>query len=99
MRGATHPAQVDLLAEIAVPPQYRPDASALLPGPLRGEVDAYLAARQPVAFLAGLRQRLLLPQAEVQLHGTSYNVPLLNALVFYVGIKVRWCPCGAVPGS
>ena len=80
---------MDLLAETAVPPQFRPDAGALLPGPLRAEVDAYLGARQPGAFLAGLKQRLLLPPQEVALCGTSYNVPLLNALVFYVGIKAR----------
>ena len=81
--------KVDLLAEIAVPPQFRPEAGALLPAGLRGEVDAYLAQRQPVTFLASLKQRLLLPQHEVLLCGTKYNVPLLNALVFYVGIRVR----------
>jgi len=85
---------VDLLAEIAVPPRFRPGAEALLPPALRAEVDAYLAARQPAGFLAALRQRLLLPAHEVHLCGTKYNVPLLNALVFYVGVQVRAAPAG-----
>ncbi|KAK9843414.1 hypothetical protein WJX81_000935 [Elliptochloris bilobata] len=78
---------VDLLAEIAVPPRFRPGAEALLPPALRAEVDAYLGSRQPAGFLAALRQRLLLPVHEVHLCGTKYNVPLLNALVFYVGVQ------------
>ncbi len=85
---------MDLLAEIAVPPRFRPGAEALLPPALRAEVDAYLAARQPAGFLAALRQRLLLPAHEVHLCGTKYNVPLLNALVFYVGVQVRAAPAG-----
>jgi len=88
---------VDLLAEIAVPPRFRPGAEALLPPALRAEVDAYLAARQPAGFLAALRQRLLLPAHEVHLCGTKYNVPLLNALVFYVGVQARAAPAGPAP--
>lgn len=88
---------MDLLAEIAAPPHFRPGAEALLPGGLRGEVDAYLAARQPAGFLAALRQRLLLPAHEVHLCGTKYNVPLLNALVFYVGMQARPNPCRWAP--
>ena len=42
------------------------------------------------SFLAGLKQRLLLPEHEYinSGYGTKYNVELLNSLVFYVGIKV-----------
>lgn len=81
--------QVDLLSEITVAPSYRPEAAALLPAGLRAEVDAYMAARQPASFLSTLKQRLLLPQHETILCGTKYSQPLLNALVFYVGIRVR----------
>ena len=76
-----------------MPPRFRPGAEALLPPALRAEVDAYLASRQPAGFLAALRQRLLLPAHEVHLCGTKYNVPLLNALVFYVGVQARPSPC------
>jgi len=80
---------VDLLSEITIAPSYRPEASALLPATLRAEVDTYMAARQPATFLTSLKQRLLLPQHETVLCGTKYSQPLLNALVFYVGIRVR----------
>ncbi len=87
---------MDLLSEITIAPSYRPEAAALLPAGLRAEVDAYMAARQPATFLATLKQRLLLPQHETLLCGTKYSQPLLNALVFYVGIRVRlqlYAPC------
>ena len=83
-------AQVDLLPEIKVPPQFRPPTSELLPLGLAAEVDSYLATRQPGTFLTGLKQRLMLPEHEYinSGYGTKYNVELLNSLVFYVGIKV-----------
>lgn len=55
----------------------------------RAEVDGYLNARQPGGWLGGLRGRLLLPPGEVVAAGTHYDTPLINALVFYVGIRVR----------
>ena len=58
--------------------------------PARAEVDAYLATRQNPAFLAALHSRLQLPAQEAMICGTRHNAPLLNALVFYVGIQV--CP-------
>lgn len=81
---------MDLLPEIKVPPQFRPPTSELLPLGLAAEVDSYLATRQPVTFLTGLKQRLMLPEHEYinSGYGTKYNVELLNSLVFYVGIKV-----------
>ena len=55
----------------------------------RGEVEGYLRARNPGGpFLASLRSRISLSQQESIMQGTRYNVPLLNALVFYVGIEV-----------
>lgn len=79
--------KVDLLPEIAAPPRYVPAPEQLLPPPLRAEVDAYLAARSPPAFLLGLRARLTLPPAEALACGTKYNAPLINALAFYLGCR------------
>ena len=56
----------------------------------RSEVEGYLRARNPGGpFLASLRSRISLSQQESIMQGTRYDVPLLNALVFYVGIEVR----------
>ena len=62
----------------------------LMPSMLcRTAVDSYMKARDPAGpFLAGLRSRIALSQQESIMQGTRYNVPLLNALVFYVGIEV-----------
>ncbi len=81
--------KVDLLPEIASPPRYAPAPDALLPAPLRAEVDAYLAGHGPAAtaFLMGMRSRLTLSPADALVCGTKYNVPLINALAFYVGIR------------
>lgn len=55
----------------------------------RSEVDTFLHSRSNQSFLVQLPARLQLPAQEAMLCGTRYNVPLLNALVFYVGIQVR----------
>ena len=48
-----------------------------------------MKARDPNGpFLGSLRTRIALSQQESIMQGTRYNVPLLNALVFYVGIEV-----------
>ena len=48
-----------------------------------------MKARDPSGpFLSSLRNRIALSQQESIMQGTRYNVPLLNALVFYVGIEV-----------
>lgn len=52
----------------------------------------YLGSRGPASFLAGLHQRLLLPDTEALEAGSPYNIPLVNALVFYCGIQVRHAP-------
>ncbi len=64
----------------------------------RSEVDTFLPSRSIQSFLVQLPARLQLPAQEAMLCGTRYNVPLLNALVFYVGIQVcsphgLMCPC------
>lgn len=84
---------MDLLPEINVAPSYQPEKTALLPEALRTELDTYLETRGPASVLANLKPRVLLPQHENILTGTKYNVPLLNAMVFYVGIKVSASCC------
>ncbi|KAK9824056.1 hypothetical protein WJX72_007392 [[Myrmecia] bisecta] len=79
--------KVDLLPEIAQTPRFLPEAAHLLPAAFKAEVDAYLATRQGPGLLAQLRGRLQLAPQEVVICGTRHNVPLLNALVFYVGIQ------------
>ena len=55
----------------------------------RMEVDGYLSNRAPSSWVAALPSRLLLAPRDVAGAGTRYNTPLMNALVFYVGIQVR----------
>ena len=68
-------------------------------GSLKGELDAYLKTRQPRSFVTELPTRLMLDGGATQrlsLPGTNgvemapptrYNVPLINALVLYVGTQ------------
>ena len=79
--------KVDLLPEIAAPPRFVPSPDALLPPPLRAEVDAYLAGRPPPNFLMALRSRLTLSPSDALVCGTKFSVPLINALAFYLGIR------------
>ncbi len=78
---------MDLLPEIAAPPHFVPAPEQLLPAPLRAEVDGFLAGAGPPGFLLGLRSRLSLAPAEALACGTKYNVPLVNALAFYLGVR------------
>ncbi len=74
-----------------------PNACCELFALYRTAVDSYLRARDPSGpFLASLRGRIALSQQESIMQGTRYNVPLLNALVFYVGIEVSSWSVAAV---
>jgi hypothetical protein len=81
--------QVDLLPEISQAPRILSDVeSALKNKQLKAEVDDYLKTRQRLSLLSvDLKGRLMLPPAEAVSSGTKYNVPLLNALVLYVGMQ------------
>lgn len=81
--------KVDLLPEISQSPRILSDVEfALKNKQLKSEIDDYLKTRQPLSLLlADLKQRLMLPQPEVSPAGTRYNVPLINALVLYVGMQ------------
>ena len=86
--------QVDLLPEIGMPPLYRPPPDNMLPASLRSEVQSYIATRQPEGFPATLARRMALSSTDASMCDLHYNVPMLNAFVFYVGLSVRpyYCP-------
>lgn len=81
--------KVDLLPEISQSPRILSDVDfALKNKQIKSEIDDYLKTRQPLSLLlSDLRQRLMLPQQESISAGTRYNVPLINALVLYVGMQ------------
>nr|CAG8466511.1 6213_t:CDS:10 [Entrophospora candida] len=82
--------KVDLLPEISQPPIILSDySSALITHGLKDDVDEYLKLRSPISFSMELHDKLLLDpsQQDTALIVSKYNIPLLNALVLYVGIK------------
>eukprot|EP01094_Clydonella_sp_ATCC50884_P024565 TRINITY_DN618_c1_g1_i3.p1 TRINITY_DN618_c1_g1~~TRINITY_DN618_c1_g1_i3.p1 ORF type:complete len:726 (-),score=307.06 TRINITY_DN618_c1_g1_i3:261-2354(-) len=88
--------KVDLLPEIKQPPFILAtyDAALLRHPKLLQELDSYLKNRQPSSFLADLRSMLLLrgpgapsgPEPPHSCESSTYNVPLINALVLHVGM-------------
>lgn len=80
--------QVDLLPEITMTPLFRPPSDSLLPASLRAEVQSYITTRQPSTFPSTLAARMALSPTDALLCEAKYNVPLLNAFVFHVGLTV-----------
>ncbi|KNC78974.1 hypothetical protein SARC_08613 [Sphaeroforma arctica JP610] len=80
--------KVDLLPEINQSPNLYGDyLAALEKNDFRRHLDQYLKTRE-VSFLMNLSQSVLLQsQAEIDAYGTKYDVPLINALVLYVGVQ------------
>eukprot|EP00245_Coleochaete_scutata_P016680 TRINITY_DN7878_c0_g2_i2.p1 TRINITY_DN7878_c0_g2~~TRINITY_DN7878_c0_g2_i2.p1 ORF type:complete len:485 (-),score=71.36 TRINITY_DN7878_c0_g2_i2:119-1471(-) len=81
--------KVDLLPEIAQTPRILADVELILRTKgLKNELDEFLKTRQPTSFLSvDIKQHLLLTPQEVVASGTRYNVPIINALVLYVGMQ------------
>ncbi|CAG8494332.1 7474_t:CDS:10 [Funneliformis mosseae] len=83
--------KVDLLPEISQSPRVLSDyASALDANNLKNDIDNYLKTRSPITFPSDLKQKLLFEssgQPEMLSTGSKYNVPVINALVLYVGIQ------------
>lgn len=76
--------KVDLLTDIAHSPRILTNfATAIQPATFKKELDSYLKTRAPVTFLTELRSHLQVATEP----GTRYNVPLMNALVLYVGTQ------------
>jgi hypothetical protein len=88
--------KVDLLPEISQPPRIAADCtSAMIRANIKGDLDSYLTNRQPSSFLKQLQSSLVinyngqLNAAEgthqIKRAATQYNIPLINAIVLYVG--------------
>ncbi|XKL59833.1 hypothetical protein PGB90_000849 [Kerria lacca] len=76
--------KVDMLAEITQAPRIQPSYVALIqPVSFRKDLDNYLKTRAPVTFLSELKTNL---QTSTE-PGIRYNIPLLNALVLYIGAQ------------
>lgn len=77
--------KVDLLPEINQSPNILSDYTSVLKNEqndLKKDIDAYLeSGASDEQFLAKLPSRLMLEE-----DNTKYNIPMINALVFYVGV-------------
>lgn len=76
--------KVDMLNEIATAPRiFTNYVASIQPAIFKKDLDSYLKARAPVTFLSELRGHLQISNTA----GSKYNVPLMNALVLYVGTQ------------
>ncbi|CAG9826421.1 unnamed protein product [Diabrotica balteata] len=76
--------KVDMLQEISYGPRILTNlAQMITPAQFKKDVDSYLKARAPVTFLSELRSNLQVSNEP----GVRYNIPLMNALVLYVGTQ------------
>ena len=76
--------KVDMLNEISTAPRiFTNYVSNIQPSSFKKDLDSYLKARAPVTFLSELRGHLQISNDP----GSRYNVPLMNALVLYVGTQ------------
>lgn len=85
--------KVDLLPEINQAPKVLSDyTSSLEAVALKADLDKFLANRGPSSFLGTIAEKLKnkeMPDGQGPLpdvNGSSYNVPVINALVVYSGI-------------
>jgi len=78
--------KVDLLPEIKVAPRILANyTTTLLQLHLKHDVDTYMRTRDK-RLLETIKEKLRLPKRETLQLDTKYNVPLLNALLLYVGV-------------
>lgn len=76
--------KVDMLAEITQAPRILPTYAALIqPASFKKDLDNYLKTRAPITFLSEIRSNLQVLSEP----GIRYNIPLLNAVVLYVGAQ------------
>ncbi|XP_034255857.1 CCR4-NOT transcription complex subunit 1 isoform X2 [Thrips palmi] len=76
--------KVDMLPEIAHAPRVLTNFSSMIQPPnFKKDLDSYLKARAPVTFLSELRGNVQISNEP----GMAYNIPLMNALVLYVGTQ------------
>jgi CCR4-NOT transcription complex subunit 1 len=88
--------EIDQVPEIRQSPPILSDyQSVLLQLNLKADVDAYARSREK-RLLESIRDKLRLPEEEACKAETSYNVPLMSALLLYVGMDL---PKGQVSGQ
>lgn len=76
--------KVDMLLETNTSPRIWTNfAAKITPQSFRLSLDSYLKARAPVTFLSELRTMLQVSDEP----GLRYNIPMMNALVLYVGTQ------------
>ncbi|CAH1997116.1 unnamed protein product [Acanthoscelides obtectus] len=76
--------KVDMLTEISYSPRiFTNFAMMIQPAQFKKDLDTYLKTRAPVTFLSELRSNLQVSNEP----GIRYNIPLMNALVLYVGTQ------------
>ncbi|XP_055951329.1 CCR4-NOT transcription complex subunit 1-like isoform X2 [Argiope bruennichi] len=76
--------KVDLLPEITQAPRILANFNNLIQPPsFKKDLDSYIKTRAPVTFLSELRTSLQVSNEP----GMRYNIPLINALVLYVGTQ------------
>lgn len=79
--------KIELIPDINKAPEMLMDFTvALTTAELRAPLDKFLQARAPATFPAVLQERLLLPGGNVEASDVTYNIPLMNALVLYLGV-------------
>ncbi|KAG6833483.1 hypothetical protein H0H87_006055 [Tephrocybe sp. NHM501043] len=69
-----------------IPPILSDFSSGLKNGDLRNYLDQYLLNRGTPSFLPSLKDQLRLPGVSVEAVD-SYNLPLINSLVMYIGVS------------
>jgi len=80
--------KVDLLPAIKVAPRILANyTTTLLQQHLKHDVDTYMRTREK-RLLETIKDKLRLPKRETLQLDTKYNVPLLNALLLYVGVHL-----------
>ncbi|CAH1779661.1 unnamed protein product [Owenia fusiformis] len=76
--------KVDMLSDITHPPRIVTNFTNMIqPASFKKDLDSYLKSRAPVTFLSDLRSNLQVSNEP----GTRYSIPLINALVLYVGTQ------------
>uniref|UniRef100_A0A336KB47 CSON004409 protein n=1 Tax=Culicoides sonorensis TaxID=179676 RepID=A0A336KB47_CULSO len=76
--------KVSTLADITTPPRICTNyTAAIQPASFKKDLDSYLKQRAPVTFFAELKRNLQISNEP----GSRYNIPLMNALVLYVGTQ------------
>lgn len=73
-----------MLSDITTAPRiYSNYTAAIQPPSFKKELDSYLKQRAPVSFFAELKRNLQCSNEP----GSRYKMPLMNALVLYVGTQ------------